>query len=86
MAGGTIRPYVRWQLFECRDNLDDRHAQMMRHHVMQLAGDPGSLLRDGQLRLHIPLALKFGSAAFEAYRIQHLPAPQSAEKKGDGKG
>lgn len=85
MPGETIRPSARRKLSEGRDDLDDRDAQVMRHDVVQLAGDPCSLLRDCAPRLLLLLLLEPGGTAPETDRLEQLPTPQPAQQERDGK-
>ena len=50
--------------------LDDHDRQPVRDHVVDLAGDPGPLVRDGQLGLAIAVPFELGRAFFELLHVQ----------------
>ena len=63
--------------------LHHHHADVVRDHVVQFAGDPGPLGRRGDLRLGVPLALQPGRPVLQAGVVRPPVAHRVAEHPGD---
>src|SRR5581483_9609080 len=69
-----------------RRRLDRHHADAVADHVVELAGDPGALLRDGAPRLLLPLRLRLLGQASRSIGLAQASAEGEADEPGDREG
>ena len=63
--------------------LHDHHADVVRDHVVQFAGDPGPLGRRGDLRLRVPFPFQPGGPVLQRGVVGAAVAHRVAEHPGD---
>ena len=70
----------------CRRGLDGHDADTVTDHVVQLARDPRTLVRDGEPRPLHPLPLGAGEALLRFLRLVELAPEREADRPGDREG